>query len=101
MHLKRSRFSDLSHEDLIRLLNMLEGPLLEIVFQAFEDVTSGGVNLEVWLDILHDHDPAVQALRPTLDEWCEWERFKEERGVGVSQIGEFVYGPDENPWREV
>ena len=98
MHLKRDRFSELSHEEAIALLNKLEGPWLEIALSGVSaDCTSSDVLAEVMLAL--QNDPSFSVLFPTDDEWEAWERFKAERGDGAKKIGEFVYGTDENPWR--
>ncbi len=98
MHLKRSRFSDLSHEDAIALLNKFEGPWLEIALSHESAVICSGDVLGEVMMTLHS-DPAFLALFPSNEEWKAWERFKRERGDGPKEIGDFIYGPDENPWR--
>ena len=96
--LKRSRFSNLSHEGAIALLNKFEGPWLEIVLsQDSADICSGDVLGEVMMTFYSD--PAFLALIPSNEEYEAWERFKRERGDGPKEIGDFVYGPGENPWR--
>ena len=64
--LKKSRFSDLSHEDAIALLNKFEGPWLEIVLsQDSADICSGDVLGEVMLTLYSD--PDFLALIPSND----------------------------------
>ena len=95
--LKKGRFDHLIHEEAIALLRELEGPLLEwLLSQVSSESTACDVPGEVLLAL--QHDPRVQLLFPTEEELESWDRFKRERGEGAKEIGEFVYGPDENPW---
>ncbi len=95
--LVRGRFDHLSHEECRALLRELEGPLLELALSGESgDVSAADVFGEVWYAL--SGNPRVQRIFPTTEELEAWERFKGTRGEGASEIGEFVYGPDENPW---
>ena len=98
MALKRGRFENLSRKEALRVLDELEGPLLELLLgQNSRDVTSGDVPAEVLLHLFCD--PRLGPLLLNRDELDSWETFKLEHGDGCAEIGEFVYGPEENPWR--
>ena len=97
MRLKRSRFDHLSREEAIELLNRLQGPLRELVLSAHSaDMASGDVMIETLMVLRRD--PHLEVILLTKEEWEAWDRFQAERGDGPEEIGEFVYGPDENPW---
>ncbi len=98
MRLKKGRFEHFSREEAIALLNEIEGPLLDMALgQASGDVCSGDVVGEVFLAL--QCNPRLQLLFPTAEEIDSWERFVLKRGDGPEEIGEFVYGPEKNPWR--
>ena len=98
MQLKMGRYDHLTHEEAIALLRALEGPLLELVLSGGSfDVGAGDVFGETFHSLAFD--PRVQLIFPTEEECDLWEAFRLERGDGPAEIGEFVYGPDENPWR--
>lgn len=98
MPLINGRFDDISGEDAKALLGAMEGPFLELELSLDSgDPTSCDVLAELFMALRLD--PRFARLFPTKEELESWRRFKRERGEGAKEIGEFVYGPDENPWR--
>ena len=98
MLLKRRRFDHFSREEAIALLEALEGPLLELWFGMWSEDADSDV---MFGEIMHafNLDPQFDPVLPSGEEIESWERFEGERGGAVEMIGEFIYGPDENPWR--
>lgn len=98
MPLKKGRFEHLSLEKARALLGALERPLLALAL-ARESWDTGvvGVIHEVMDEL--EFGSQCDALFPTEEELESWEAFARERGGDEKAIGDFVYGPDENPWR--
>ena len=42
--------------------------------------------------------PRFEVLFLPKEERSSWEQFVDQHGCGPNEIGEFVYGADENPW---
>ena len=98
---RRTRLKDwverLTREEAIELLRELQGPLLEMALSGDSwDFTASDVPLEVMLSL--QRNPRLEALFLTDDELELWEQFKGQRGCSASEIGEFVYGAEKNPW---
>ena len=97
MSIKHGRFDEMSREEAITLLRELEGPLLELIMSwCSSDSTASDVFDEVLLAICDD--PVLQVVFPDEGEMREWEVFRQKRGEGADEIGEFVYGARQNPW---
>lgn len=97
MRLKKGRFDHLTHDEAIALLRELEGPMLEwLLSQVSSESSACDVPGELFFAL--QHNPELQMLFITDEELESWDRFKHEHGEGAKEIGEFVYGPDENPW---
>jgi hypothetical protein len=95
--LKKGRCDHVTKEEALSILRELEGPLLELVLSRDSwDITACDVPTETLLCLLDN--PKLAVLFPDHEEWNQWERYKEERGCGANEIGEFVYGPEKNPW---
>ena len=92
-----NRFQSLSREEAITILCSLEGPLLELILSENSgDVTASDVPGEVIRAL--ENSRLFQQFVRTDSILAAWERFKAEHGEGARAIGEFVYGPDGNPW---
>lgn len=95
---KKGRFDHLSRDEALALLRELEGPLLELALSGDSgDGSSSDVFPEVLLALRGN--PLVKLIFPTNEELAAWQDFREAHGEGASEIGEFVYGSHENPWR--
>lgn len=95
----KNQFDHLTREELLEILRELSGPLREMELSGESgDVAASDVCGEVMLALVCN--PRLEALFTTKAERELWESFKKTRGDGPTEIGEFVYGPDENPWRE-
>jgi hypothetical protein len=98
MSLQKGRFDHCSGEESNALLRVLEGPLLEL-WLAWKSDDASVADVIDQLMPLFQLDPQFAPFFPTEEELESWKRFEREPGGEVEAIGEFVYGPHENPWR--
>lgn len=89
MQLIKGRFDHLSREDAITLLEVLEGPLLELELGgASGDTCAADVPMEVLL-ALQNH-PRLQLIFLTDEEDASWQQFRAEHGDCPTAIGDFI-----------
>ena len=93
----KNRFDHITREEAIGLLRELQGPLLELMLSEDSwDSTASDVLGEVMLSL--QQNPRLEPLLLTAEEFRSWKQFKHQHGCGAKEIGEFVYGAEENPW---
>lgn len=98
MSLKKGRCDHLTREEALSVLRELDEPLVELVLSSDSwDATASDVPVHTLLDL--QTNPKLEVSFLDREESHRWERFQVEQGCGAKEIGDFVYGPEENPWK--